>query len=168
MADSTSLAPAIIGLVGVLVGGLIAAASNYIVATRTERAERNKLETEREVGLHRAARMVWVELQEANTALDLARGGRIWEPHDTGAHTRSDNWEKYGEILAASMPFNDWDNVSRSYASVHTLRSWYNRDSSVVLTEDAIPNFNVAMGNIEQAILSLEPYLGRNAEPRNS
>lgn len=168
MADSTSLTPAVIGLVGVLVGGIIAAGTNYIVAVRKERADRAKEENDRTLELNRAARMVWVELQEAQTALDLARGNRRWVPQDTGAHARSDSWDKYGASLAAAMQFKDWDNVARAYSGIHTLRSWYHRDNAVEFEKGHVANFDTVINNGEQAISSLERYLGRADEPRRS
>jgi hypothetical protein len=168
MADSTSLAPAVIGLVGVLVGGIIAAGTNYIVAIRKERADRAKEDNDRKLELNRAARMVWVELRVGSDALHLARTNLRWVPQDTGANVLSDSWDKYGAILAAAMPFEDWENVAAAYAGIHTLRSWYHKEKDVEFPKTHVTNFDTVIDNVEQAISSLQRYLGPADKPRHS
>ena len=165
MADNTSITPAVIGLVGVLVGGIITAGSNYIVAIRKERADLAMAESNQKRELHRAARMIWVELNEADTALNLASSG--WTV-DTSAHARADKWDKYGSSLASAMPLKDWENLAVAYEGIYTLRQWYkealerNRGPTDKMSEskqvDAM-SLSVVTGNVKGALISLKPYL---------
>ena len=155
MAESTSITPAIIGLVGVLVGGIITAGSNYIVAIRKEHADQAREESDRKGELHRAARMIWVELNDADTALHLADSG--WT-RDTSAHARADSWDKYGSSLASAMPFKEWESLAVAYDGIYTLQQWYRIAKMPESAKVDAGSLHVVIDNVERALSSLKSY----------
>ena len=69
-----TITPAIIGLVGVLVGATITTGANYLLAVRQERADAAKEKSEREVALKTAARLITHEFVWAQAAASFLRG----------------------------------------------------------------------------------------------
>jgi hypothetical protein len=67
----TTLTPAIIGFVGVLVGSLISTGANYLLAVRKEKADATKDRLSRSNELRTAARLIAGELFNAQTAATI-------------------------------------------------------------------------------------------------
>ena len=116
------MANAIFGLVGVLVGGLIAAAAPYWMARRTEK-----------VRARTSARMLEDDLRTINsrlrvhaTALEAKKSGEVDElmmgtldPQITGSALHEsltlDSWHEHRPLLAETLDGKDWNSLSSAY-----------------------------------------------------
>ena len=93
---------AIFGLIGVIVGGLLNAA---VTAWQTRRAD---------VADGRlAARVVAVELREADTVLTLIPGAAAEEAGREQLSSAA--WVKHREVLARTLSDQDWEAVAEAY-----------------------------------------------------
>lgn len=79
-------------LAGVIVGGLITTASNWVLAVRRERADAETDRRNRAIEVRRAARMISIELFVAATAARICVEKRHWWSADVPLKT--EQWEK--------------------------------------------------------------------------
>jgi hypothetical protein len=119
------VANAIFGLVGVLVGGLIAAAAPYWMARRTEKI---KARTSARL-LQDDLRIVLSRLRVHASALEAKKSGEASEiermmmgrldPQATGAalyeSLKLDSWLEHRPLLAETLDGKDWNSLSSAY-----------------------------------------------------
>jgi hypothetical protein len=109
---ASTLTPAVIGLIGVLLGSAISTGANYILAVRKERAEARKDKDARARAVISAARLVLHEFIRARSAIIMTIEDRIWTPVDLIPPL--DVWEKYKELLAHELPWVDWSAIDHA------------------------------------------------------
>jgi hypothetical protein len=165
---------AIIGLVGVLLGGLISGGAAYILAKRADQAR-----------LRAAARLVELELVAAQSALN----GRLHVIRNTLSHQGWDkirprgrefsvsHWLEHRGTLAAALSPGDWYAVQRAFAALdaqnNTLRREQAGDRSMespaadklFIADEGAPLWvkvlHSATTEAEEAILALGDLSGR-------
>jgi len=97
--------PAAFGLLGVIAGGLITAASSYYLDLRRERASTERESVIYAIEIKRAARLIDLELAEARAAVKSVKKLLLWSPD---MEPKTEAWEKYGPIMAPRLSFNEW------------------------------------------------------------
>jgi gas vesicle protein len=116
------MATAIFGLIGVIIGGLIAALSSILVEARRDR----KLEQRERKGrlglLKEAARVLDAELEQAATSAYFVVKKRCWWPEEMGP-IKIDSWNKYRAILASELAYEDWRTVVFALAFVEGINN---------------------------------------------
>jgi hypothetical protein len=95
-----SVTPAVIGLIGVIVGAMLSIAANYFLAVRKERADERKDARAQVVTLRTVARLVAHELLIAITAAKWIVE-KQWLPKNIPL--RLDAWQAERRILAGAM-----------------------------------------------------------------
>jgi hypothetical protein len=100
-----SITPSIFGLVGVLVGGIITAGANYLLAVRKEKAEKAERSHVREAETKKAARIVDTEIEFALRVYRTILEKGKWPPQIIEV---SFSWDKYKETFALAVSNDAW------------------------------------------------------------
>ena len=112
---------AIFGLVGVIVGGLITAGSNFVLARRQERASTATESRIHAADLKRAARLIDLELLYAQAAAVRFIEKRRWWSEDLELVTES--WQQYRAIVAPELSWDDWHGLATAALAVDQMRA---------------------------------------------
>jgi len=112
---------AIFGLVGVIVGGIITAGSNYLLDRRRERAVSQRDSRNYAIELKRASRLIDAELLRARAAADICVKDRHWWSQDVELTTEA--WQKYSGIIAPELSYTAWLAVMGAVLAVDDLMS---------------------------------------------
>jgi hypothetical protein len=103
---------AIFGLVGVLVGALLTAAREYLMARRQERASARA-----------NARLLSVDLQRASDAVEYCLlPGRAPRAGPWADELTADAWTERLTLLARTTRDDDWEPVARAFVEVDKIR----------------------------------------------
>jgi gas vesicle protein len=121
LADSDWVA-AVFGLVGVLVGGLIASITSVYLASRREERDREAARRQEQMDLQRAYRILRSELNEAVVAVTSALDTREW-PTGWTRKAWSESWSKYRLTLAGGMDDKGFDAVASAYLYMGLLET---------------------------------------------
>lgn len=113
--------PAVIGLVGVLVGGVITTGSSYLLTLRQEETASAAERQRRALEFTVATRLVAAELTlSRNTVRVTAEEGR-W----SATPVSLDAWDKHKEVLARELDFNEWEDLVVAIYSIETFAQIY-------------------------------------------
>src|SRR4051812_32691639 len=75
---TTPILVAVVALLGTIIGAVIGAATNYFIATRRESADRERENRNHAIELRRAARLIDIELRQAEIAAEICRDAQEW------------------------------------------------------------------------------------------
>ena len=117
-----TLIPAIVGLVGVLVGAVITTGANFLLVVRKEMAEAEKEKLFRANKLKSAARLIADDFFTAQTAVTEFIDNKRW----ASAAARNfplDAWHKDREVLARELPLEDWNAVEIAVWAIERFRT---------------------------------------------
>jgi hypothetical protein len=112
---------AIFGLVGVLIGALITAGSNYLLERRRERAVSQREFRNYAIERKRAARLIDAELLRSQAAVRISIEQRHWWSEDV-PQLLTDAWQKYGGIIARDLSDQAWLEVTVAIEAVDNIR----------------------------------------------
>ena len=113
------LVTALIGLVGVLIGGVISAGANYILAVRKERADEEKDRRNHQIEIKRASRLVIKELTFACAQVEVVLNYKKWFERPLSRQA----WDTYAPVLAPYLALERWDDIMRAYDHFDALNS---------------------------------------------
>jgi hypothetical protein len=153
MHAATAITVAGIGLFGVLIGGIITAGANFILAVRRERVEAARDRRSYGLEVKRAARVIMSELPLAQALAKTAVEDRLWWSSD--AQVKTDAWQKYGAVIAPELSVAEWSAVA--YATVGHLLS-FPRGPGKVTDADAGAIATI-LGLIDKGNDALSPYV---------
>lgn len=123
---------AISGLVGVIVGGIITAVSNFLLYQKREKTERKRDRRNRVVEITRASRLIDADLSWAQAAANICVEKRHWWSAVTPPLT-VEGWQQYRGIIAPELSNNAWQAVIVAVEAVHHLNTA--RDLSIKFAE---------------------------------
>jgi hypothetical protein len=115
MADATYV-PALIGLLGVLVGSLITTGANFLQTVRKERTDEASEAANREREVKKAARLVGLELAQASDKWGLAI--KLQAFLDTDEIIKTEVWDAHKTILAEHLPIEDWNALAEGFRTI--------------------------------------------------
>jgi hypothetical protein len=163
---------AIFGLLGVLIGGLIAAGAPFVLARRTERVKarasarllEDELRTMRS-SLHRHAEVVADELREKSPESARLKAAR----EDLRRSLTLDSWHEHRPLLAETLDTNDWYDLASAYRWVEDTQRIFEERAAVGARAGAevrVPKIvDVAMTHemhlLDAGIRALERLAGR-------
>jgi len=131
---------ALTGLIGVLVGAIITAATNWILASKRERLEERRENRSKAIELKRAKREVGFELLTAETSARIC----VEKRHEYSAdiHLTMDAWKQHESILSDELSDPEWFAVTLAFIAVDNLltvsSSWATFDDFPESTSKAI------------------------------
>src|SRR5437870_2639715 len=107
----TPLIPAVFGLIGVIVGGVISAVSTYLVDERRAARERAKDARTENLEIIRAARALDQDMDVAlvETRGSLTRNERVKKPHNP---VTLDGWRTNAQIIAPKLSLEAWEKLT--------------------------------------------------------
>lgn len=146
--------PAFFGLVGVIVGGILTAGSNYLLDRRRERAINQRDNRNYAIEIKRAARLVDAELMRARGAVRIVIKNKGWWIPDTKLKTEA--WEKYGATLAPALSYSDWAAVMTGVLAIDDIG--LDRLTGD-LSDSAVQNLVPMLNDIEVGLAALAPYV---------
>jgi hypothetical protein len=113
---------AISGLVGVIVGGIITAVSNYLLYQKREKTERKRDRRNRVIEIKRASRLIDADLSWAQVAANICVEERHWWSANARPLTM-EGWQQYRGIIAPELSNNAWRAVCVAVEAVHHLNT---------------------------------------------
>lgn len=142
------MSEAAIGLVGVLLGGIIAAGSQWL---------RERTNTRREKAT--ASRLIQSELGDAVAAINFATKTNKWWPNDL---SRAD-WDRYVAVLTGALSMKEWLVVLAGHDAVERMNRTREAHggSLATLAAGAKSDLDDEKKKIEKAMTWLDPHAYR-------
>jgi hypothetical protein len=154
MDAATTITVAGIGLLGVLIGGIITAGANFVLAVRRERVEAERDHRSHAIEVKRASRLILVELVGAEATTKICVEKRRWWDHPD-IQLKTEAWRKYSDVIAPALSDAEWFDVSLAFSAIHQLlESPREPEITDSLAEQIIP----MLRDIQKGRLALEPY----------
>src|SRR3954468_6410629 len=122
---SASLWPAIFGLIGVVVGGLLAAISNYFLDEAKDKRQQRREDRVRELQVKAALRLVHNDIDRAVAFGEVLMEEKKW--WRSLSPLTADAWLKYRADLATELSAEDWQRVT---GAVEIIETWNTRRNS--------------------------------------
>lgn len=154
---TAGLQVAIVGFVGVLVGAVVAAGAQFILARRHEHRE----DMANWKSVKRSARLVANELDTAQGANRSSLTLRQWTFTPNKYETNA--WLEHRSTLAGELSENAWEALTFGVWAVETVRdvrraNFDQPNPQWSLTVDTAAAIEQALGPIQNALVALEPY----------
>jgi hypothetical protein len=154
----TTLIPAIVGLLGVVVGAVITTGTNYVLAVRKERAEADQRERSRANKLKTAARLIANEFFTARAAARTLVEKKSWVP--TEIKFPLDAWQRDRDVIALELPLKDWNAVEIAALAVEHFRNFHTAPRSSDDASDAMAEIGKpVVRDITAGLEALKPYV---------
>jgi len=118
---STAIIVAIVALVSTVVGATIGAATNYILAVRRERSERDQENRTRAVDIKRASRLIDLELAKAEALAKISITKRHWVPI-SDAELSAEAWQKHSGTIAPYLSDQAWQAVMIAFLALEHIK----------------------------------------------
>ena len=148
----SSILPAVFGLVGAILGGLIAAGSAYMIETRREEREQKRERRAQAAVLRQASRLIEEEFSTAIYCIRFAQKEKRWGDASI-LEPRMTAWQEYRSALALGLPTDVWSNISKGYIAVQQ-----------VINLRAVSAPNEANGELVKGTLELAERLRNDVE----
>jgi hypothetical protein len=120
------LIPALFGLLGVVIGGIITAGSNYLLDRRRERAAIQRDERNDVIEIKRAARLIDIEILRAAAATRMMIANKRWP----NAKLKTDAWQEYGAVIAPVLSYDDWLTLVKAILAIDSVE-WNNLQGEI-------------------------------------
>ena len=135
MDAATAITVAGIGLLGVLIGGIITAGANFVLAVRRERVDARRDALSHAIEVKRASRLIIFELlgAEATVKICVEKRHRWVNPH---IQLKTEAWQKYSDVIAPALSEIEWLAVSKAFAMIQQLLS--DPDTTGEITDKAL------------------------------
>jgi len=154
---STAIVVAIVALMSTIVGATIGAATNYALAVRRERADRERDSRNHAIEVKRAARLIDAELVRGHAAAQICVEKRHWWPADARLPTEA--WQKYSSTIAPDLSDQAWRAVLIAVEALDNIRGA--RDLAVSLGGGVEPLSDASADGFAPMLRDIE--LGRVA-----
>jgi hypothetical protein len=152
-----TLSPAIIGLVGVVVGGTISTLANYILAVRKERAEERREKDARARKVKEALRLVLEEFFMAKASIEVTLVDKSWSTQIAIGPLEA--WASYKGIISGELTWTEWMATGKavSGADYYRIIRSRSRDGDPV-TDDEVRMLLPFREQITNGIEALMPH----------
>jgi hypothetical protein len=118
---STAIIVAIVAFVSTTLGASIGAVTNYILAVRRERSDRDQDSQARAIEIKRAARLIDLELGKAQALARMSIAKRFWVPNPD-AELSTEAWQKHGGTIAPYLSDQAWQAVMVAFMAVEHIK----------------------------------------------
>ena len=170
MADSgwlVTLMPAIVGIVGVIVGAVIATVTNYVLAVRKEKAEEAlvarkeaaeaaKDKVVRANELRVAARLISNELYAAHVSALMTIERKQWVHGEVARNYPLDAWHDGKAVLARELSYDDYQAVELATRCIDHFRA--SSTDPRLSNEVEIESIKSICGDIKAGLDALKRY----------
>lgn len=158
---------AIFGLVGVVIGGLITAGSNFLIERRRDRLMAGRTRQKEIQELKQAARLVEAELRQAETSSSVSVSRKRWWPAEAGPLEKN-SWAQYRGVLALHLSAEDWKCVATAFEFIHGINAAWSSIQTVqtesslegpVMSEELCGRIPFGISHISAARACLEKLI---------
>lgn len=155
---STAIIVAIVALVATIIGATIGATTNYVLAVRQDRADRERDSRNHAIEVKRAVRLIDAELSCAQAAAQICVEKRHWWSMDA-PQLATEAWQKYGSILAPDLSDQAWHDLIVALEAIDNIK----RGREIAVDAGLVANA-ISDATAEQLAPMLRDIkLGRNA-----
>jgi hypothetical protein len=119
---STAIIVATVALVATIIGATIGAVTNYVLAVRRERADREEDSRNHAIEVKRAARLIDAELLRAQAAVAICVEKRYWWSEDA-PQLSTEAWQKYNGTIAPDLSDQAWLAVMVAVEAIDNVRT---------------------------------------------
>jgi hypothetical protein len=150
----TAITVAGIAFLGVLIGGIITAGTNFILAVRKEAVDAAKDRKIYASEVLKASRLILLELSEAESTVEQCIQRKEWT---FAADFKTEAWGSYKAILAPELTFAEWSQISLAFVTTHGLST---APFSLLqeLKDREVGQLITLRQEIERGIAALRPY----------
>jgi uncharacterized membrane protein YciS (DUF1049 family) len=132
--------------IGAAVGGVIAALTTWRVEVSRQKREERRSQLEARA----AARLVWLELENARSTFSESRAG-TW----TAANPPTDAWREHRGLLASVLNLSDWTDVANAVDAV----GWERNRAEVGKPVEDLQGLEDSLGKVEKGKERLAPLV---------
>lgn len=157
--SSSSILPAIFGLVGVVVGGLLTAMSNFFLDKAKDRRQQQREERARQVQIRTAVRLLYDDLDRAVAVGETLIEKKKWWISMPAPN--ADTWLKFRGDLALELSEDVWDQVSGGIGIIETWNTRRNTQMATgvrELSDDILKGLPDLVGHLKAARDALRKY----------
>jgi hypothetical protein len=151
--NSTAIIVAVVAFVSTVLGAVIGAVTNYVLAVRRERSERERDSRAHVTEVKRAARLIDLELLKAQSLAGVAMNKRYWIP-EPDAQISSDVWRQYAVTISAELSYQAWVLVARAFLAAEHINGSRALQLSGVLRDQPISDDNAQAISVMQTDVS--------------
>jgi hypothetical protein len=160
VAMSTAIIVAIVAFVSTILGASIGAVTNYILAVRRERSDRDQESRAHAIELKRASRLVDLELAKAEALAKISITKRYWV---VDAEISTEVWQKYGGTIAPDLSNEAWHAVTKAVlAAEHIKGSLALYVGSVLrdlpISDKSVEGIDVMLRDVQLGREALAPF----------
>jgi hypothetical protein len=156
MDAATAITVAAIGLLGVLIGGVITAGANFVLAVRRERVDARRDDRSHAIEVRRASRLIVFELLGAAATVKSCVEKRQWwvTPH---IQLKTEAWQKYSDVIAPALSETEWFAVSKAFMEIEQILADPDKGEEItdIIAEEW---FAPRLQDIQKAVSALGPY----------
>ena len=153
---NTAIIVAIVALVATIIGATIGATTNYVLAERRERADRETDRRSHSIEVKRAARLIDMELARAESLAAIAIEKRYWVD---SAELSTEACQKLAGIVASDLSNPAWHAVTIAFLAVEHIKG-----AKALFVSSAISDRPLSDSNAEGIAPMLKDVtLGREA-----
>jgi hypothetical protein len=154
----TAIVVAVVAFVSTVLGATIGAVTNYVLAVRRERSERERDSQAHAVEVKRAARLIDLELLKAQSLAGVAMNKRYWIP-EPDVVISSDAWQKYAVTIAAELTDEGWLIVARAFLAAEHING-----SRTIYLKDTLHDRPISDNHVDSILkMQTDVILGREA-----
>lgn len=168
IALTVGIISAISGLVGVIVGGIITAGSNYLLYQKHEQTERERDSRNHTIEIRRASRLIDADLSRAAAAARICIDKRHWWSPDVRPLTM-EGWQQHRGIIATELSDNAWLAVRVAVEAVDNLKTGRCIGIELGLStinDKTVEQIGPMLNDIEAGRLALAPFVaGEGKQP---
>ena len=156
-----TLSPAIFGLVGVIIGGLITSGTSYWLETRKDKREQEKESRIRAATLRQAARLIDEEFTTALHAIQFSVEDKRWDSDVSRLETMIVTWEEHKKLLAMELSTSEWKAAFVAHIGVKGLIDLHvkNPSETAELSNFELKQIKFLTEQIEKGRAALLPFM---------
>jgi hypothetical protein len=159
-ATHTAIIVAVVAFASTILGATVGAVTNFILAVRRERSEREQEDRVRAVEVKRASRLIDLELSKAEALVNIAITKRHWV---VDAEISSEVWKNHCGTIAPELSDDAWRLVAGGFLAAEDIkwsRAFYLAGvlRDVAISDKDAEAISVMLRDVQQGRGALAPY----------
>jgi hypothetical protein len=119
---STAIIVAIVAFVSTILGATIGAVTNYVLAVRRERSDRDQASRTLAIEIKRASRLIDLELKKAQALARISINKRYWVPNPDAELLTTEAWQDHGATIAPYLSDQAWQAVTLALMAAEHIK----------------------------------------------
>ena len=158
-ATNTAIIVAIVAFASTILGASVGAVTNYILAVRRERSERDQENRVHAVEVKRASRLIDLELSKAQATAEISITKKYW----VDAEISTEVWQNHCGTIAPDLSDEAWILVTTAFIAaehIRTSRALYLEGplADLPISDELTEVFSKMLRDIKEGRDALAPY----------